>query len=60
LVFGILKSYSSRDGIFANSPWIDENFNTGFGLKSQLPEKFIAALIPYHFHNRELTTELKN
>jgi hypothetical protein len=22
------QSYSSRDGIFANSPWIDENFNT--------------------------------
>lgn len=52
------QSYTSRDGIFANSPWIDENFNTiqawtriPVGKKIQ-----ITALIPYHFHERKLTT----
>lgn len=52
------QNYTSRDGIFANSPWIDENFNTvqawtriPVGKKVQ-----ITALIPYHFHERKLTT----
>jgi len=51
------QSYSSRDGIFANSPWIDENFNT-LQAWARIPvtEKIqISALIPYHFHERELT-----
>lgn len=56
------QSYSSRDGIFANSPWIDENFNTAqIWTKIPLTDKIqIAALIPYHFHNRELTTGTEN
>jgi hypothetical protein len=34
------QSYSSRDGIFANSPWIDENFNTAqIWTKTQLEKK---------------------
>jgi len=51
------QSYTSRDGIFANSPWIDENFNT-IQAWTRIPvtEKIqISALIPYHFHERELT-----
>jgi len=51
------QSYTSRDGIFANSPWIDENFNT-LQAWARIPvtEKIqISALIPYHFHERELT-----
>lgn len=52
------QSYSSRDGIFKNSPWIDENFNT-IQLWARIPvfKNFqISALVPYHFHNRELST----
>lgn len=52
------QSYSSRDGIFNNSPWVDENFNT-VQLWARVPvfKNFqVSALVPYHFHNRELTT----
>lgn len=52
------QSYSSRDGIFNNSPWIDENFNT-VQLWARIPvvKNFqVSALVPYHFNNRELTT----
>lgn len=51
------QSYTSRNGIFANSPWIDENFNT-IQAWARIPvtEKIqISALIPYHLHERELT-----
>jgi len=52
------QSYSSRDGIFANSPWIDENFNTTqVWAKIPITDKIqITALIPYHFHDRALTS----
>lgn len=53
------QQYTSRDGIFANSPWTDENFNT-LQVWTRIPvtEKIqITALIPYHFHERILTTE---
>jgi hypothetical protein len=52
------QSYTSRDGIFNDSPWIDENFNT-LQLWARMPvfKNFqVSALVPYHFHNRELTT----
>ncbi len=52
------QSYSSRDGIFTNSPWIDENFNT-VQVWARIPvfKNFqVSALVPYHFHNRELST----
>lgn len=52
------QSYTSRDGIFENSPWIDENFNT-IQAWTRIPvtdKVQISALIPYHFHERELTT----
>jgi hypothetical protein len=52
------QSYTSRDGIFANSPWIDENFNT-IQAWTRIPvgkRVQITALIPYHFHERKLTT----
>ena len=52
------QSYTSRDGIFNNSPWIDENFNT-IQLWARIPvfKNFqVSALIPYHFHNRKLST----
>jgi hypothetical protein len=52
------QSYTSRDGIFVNSPWIDENFNTiQIWTKIPITEKIqISALVPYHFHNRERST----
>jgi len=49
------QSYKSRDGIFNNSPWVDENFNT-LQLWSKIPvtEKIsVHAIVPYHFHDRE-------
>jgi hypothetical protein len=52
------QSYSSRDGIFANSPWIDEDFNT-IQVWSRIPitERLqVSALIPYHFHTRKKET----
>lgn len=52
------QSYTSRDGIFNDSPWIDENFNT-LQLWARVPvfKNFqVSALVPYHFHNRELTS----
>lgn len=56
------QSYTSRDGIFANSPWIDENFNT-VQVWARIPvtdRVQITTLIPYHFHNRELSTGEQN
>ncbi|MEN2400640.1 transporter [Flavobacterium sp. MC2016-06] len=56
------QSYSSRDGIFANSPWIDENFNT-IQAWARIPvtEKIqISALVPYHFNERKLTAGTEN
>ena len=52
------QSYSSRDGIFANSPWVDENFNT-IQLWARIPvyKNFqISAQVPYHTNNRQLST----
>ena len=52
------QSYTSRDGLFRNSPWIDENFNT-MQVWARIPvmkNLQVSALVPYHFHNRQLTT----
>lgn len=52
------QSYTSQDGIFNDSPWIDENFNT-VQLWARIPvfKNFqVSALVPYHTHNRELTS----
>ena len=49
------QSYKSRDGIFNNSPWVEENFNT-MQVWSKIPigEKIsVHAIVPYHFHNRD-------
>lgn len=51
----ISQSYQSRDGIFNDSPWIDENFNTlqAWG-RVPIGKRFLVnAIVPYHFHNRE-------
>lgn len=56
------QSYTSRDGVFDNSPWIDENFHTTqiwaripIGSKIQL-----TALVPYQDHTREYSTGPEN
>ena len=52
------QSYTSRDGIFNNSPWVDENFNT-VQLWARIPvfKKFqVSLLVPYHSNNRKLST----
>ena len=56
------QSYTSRDGIFANSPWIDENFNTVQAwARVPVTEKIqISALVPYHFNERQLTAGTEN
>jgi len=49
------QKYRSKDGIFNNSPWVTENFNT-IQLWARIPitERIqVSALIPYHFHDRE-------
>ena len=51
------QSYTSQDGIFDNSPWIDENFNTiqawtRIPISSKIQ---ISGLIPYHFNERKRT-----
>ncbi|RZJ30682.1 MAG: transporter [Flavobacterium sp.] len=49
------QSYTSKDGIFDNSPHVDENFNT-IQAWARIPvskKLQLSALIPYHFHTRE-------
>jgi len=54
----IHQSYKSRDGVFNNSPWIDENFNTAqIWTRIPLGKRIeVMGLVPYHFNNREKTT----
>ncbi|WP_300026617.1 transporter [uncultured Maribacter sp.] len=48
------QKYRSRDGIFDNSPWINENFNTvqAWGKFPVGKRVLVNALLPYHSHNR--------
>ncbi|WP_396177357.1 transporter [Flavobacterium sp.] len=56
------QSYKSRDGVFNNSPWIDENFNTAqIWARIPISKKIeITALVPYHFHRRIKTDDTQN
>lgn len=52
------QSYKSSDGLYSNSPWYDENFNT-IQVWARIPivkKVQISALIPYHFHSRATET----
>ncbi|WP_438965663.1 transporter [Flavobacterium sp.] len=52
------QSYKSNDGLYSNSPWYNENFNT-IQIWTRIPVAKniqISALLPYHFHNRESAT----
>jgi hypothetical protein len=52
------QSYKSTDGLYSNSPWYDENFNTTqiWARIPVLKKLQVSSLIPYHFHNRETET----
>ncbi|MDQ5928267.1 MAG: hypothetical protein QG594_41 [Bacteroidota bacterium] len=56
------QSYKSKNGIFANSPWIDEKFNTvqAWGRIPLTAKIQLSALIPYHFNERTLSTGAQN
>ena len=52
----INQQYRSRDGIYNNSPWIDEHFNP-LQVWGQIPlgkRVAVNAIVPFHLHNREL------
>jgi hypothetical protein len=56
------QSYKSTDGLYSNSPWYNENFNT-LQLWARIPvvkRVQISALLPYHFHNRETNSGTQN
>jgi hypothetical protein len=52
------QRYRSKDGIFNNSPWVTENFNTvQVWARIPITERIqVSALLPYHFHERERST----
>ncbi|SDH41586.1 hypothetical protein SAMN04488062_10773 [Flavobacterium omnivorum] len=52
------QQYKSMDGLYSNSPWYKENFNT-VQVWGRIPvsEKVqVSALLPFHFHERETAT----
>ncbi len=49
------QSYKSTDGLYSNSPWYAENFNT-LQVWARIPimENIqVSVLLPYHFHHRK-------
>lgn len=56
------QQYKSMDGLYSNSPWYKENFNT-VQVWGRIPVSEtvqVSALIPYHFHERETATGNKS
>lgn len=52
------QSYKSTDGLYSNSEWYDESFNT-IQVWARIPvskKLQVNALIPYQFHNRQTET----
>jgi hypothetical protein len=52
------QHYKSSDGLYSNSPWYNESFNT-VQIWARIPvhKKIqLSALLPYHFHNKETAT----
>ena len=52
------QQYKSSDGLYSNSPWYKENFNTvQVWARVPVSENIqVSALIPYHFHDRETSS----
>lgn len=56
------QRYKSTDGLYSNSPWYQENFNT-MQVWARIPivqNVQVSVLIPYHFHNRQTATGDEN
>ena len=56
------QAYRSTDGLYSNSPWNEEKFNT-IQVWARIPmtKKIqVSALVPYHFHNRDTPTGKQN
>ena len=56
------QSYKSTDGLYSNSAWYNESYNT-MQIWARIPvvkKVQISALIPYHFHNRESANGKQN
>jgi hypothetical protein len=49
------QQYKSTDGLYSNSPWYNEDFNTiqAWGRIPVTKKIQLSALIPYHFHHKE-------
>lgn len=58
----IHQSYKSKEGIFNNSPWAKEDFNTvQFWGRVPISKKIqLMALVPYHFNQRIKTNDTQN
>ncbi|AWH85187.1 hypothetical protein HYN59_08655 [Flavobacterium album] len=58
----IYQSYSTKDGIFNNSPWVGQDFNT-IQAWARIPvfkRLQLSVQVPYHFNSRELATGTQN
>lgn len=56
------QSYKSTDGLYSNSAWYTESYNT-MQVWARIPvvkKVQISTLIPYHFHNRETSNGKQN
>lgn len=56
------QHYQTTDGLYTNSPWYTEHFNT-LQAWARIPilENFkVSVLVPYHFHERETEKELQS
>lgn len=56
------QSYKSTDGLYSNSAWYNESYNT-MQVWARIPvvkKVQISTLIPYHFHNRESANGKQN
>lgn len=52
------QHYRSNDGLYSNSPWLNENYNT-LQVWARIPivkGVQISTLLPYHFHSRNTKT----
>lgn len=56
------QSYESNDGLYSNSPWYKEDFNTvQFWARIPVVKNVqVSTLIPYHFHSRERAVGRQN
>lgn len=54
----VYQSYNTKQGVFANSPWVDEHFNTvQVWARIPLVSKIqLSILVPYHQNNRVLSS----